>query len=47
MKDLLFGWFLKPEIQQTPLDELIGTIEIIIVFVLLFLIYSYIKEKRG
>ena len=21
MKDLLFGWFLKPEIQQTPLDR--------------------------
>jgi hypothetical protein len=47
MKDLLFGWFLKPEIQQTPLEKLISTIEIIIIFVLVFLIYSYINEKKG
>ena len=47
MKDLLFGWLLKPEIQQTPLEKFISTIEIIIVFVLVFLIYSYIQEKRG
>ena len=47
MKDLLFGWFLKPEIQLTPLEKLISAIEISIVIVLIFLIYQYINEKRG
>lgn len=36
MKDILFGWLTKPEILQTPLDEVMCVIEIsILIFVII------------
>ena len=36
MKEFLFGWLIKPDILQTPLDDIVCTIEILIlIFVII------------
>lgn len=36
MKNILFGWLIKPEILHTPLDSIMCTIEILIlIFVII------------
>lgn len=35
MLEFLFGWLIKPELMQTPLDTLILFIELFILFILI------------
>ena len=45
MIDLLLGWLLKPQIEVSTLENLIGTIEIIIVIVIIFTLFSKLVNK--
>ena len=45
MKDFLFGWLTKPEILQTPLDDIMYTIEILILIFVIIPIGIKIMEK--
>lgn len=43
MKDFLFGWISKPAYLRTLLDELIGSIEILLIAFLIVFIYAIIR----
>lgn len=46
MKDLLLGWLLKPELQQTGLDRLIAGIEFFVIFIVIFAIIGKICDRK-
>jgi hypothetical protein len=46
MKELLFGWLLKPNYKVTTLDGVIGCIEFIILFIIGVFIYTWISDIR-
>lgn len=46
MKELLFGWLLKPSYKVTALDGVIGVIEFIVLFFIGVFIYTWISDIR-
>ena len=47
MKELLFGWLIKPIYKITTLDRIIGSIEFIVLFIIGVLIYTWISDIRN
>lgn len=46
MKELLFGWLLKPSYKVTALDGVIGVIEFIVLLIIGVFIYTWISDIR-
>ena len=46
MKELLFGWLLKPRYKVTTLDGVIGSIEFMLLFIIGVFIYTWINGIR-
>lgn len=47
MKELLFGWLLKPYYKITGLDSIIMSIEFILLFIIGVFIYTWISDIRN
>lgn len=54
MKEILFGWITKPKMMLTPIDELMGCVEIflflilvIVVIAIILTIKEDIEDKRN
>ena len=47
MKELLFGWLLKPYYKITGLDSIMMSIEFILLFIIVISIFNYIEDRRN
>lgn len=46
MKKILFGWLTKSHYKITGIDNIIATIELIILLIIIVIVYTFIKEIK-